>query len=75
MHVQASDNRLALGAIVSGCLTLVFVPIVLGPLALALAFLAKSRRQPLADVAVIAASIATLLGLTLFIVVVNGSSS
>ena len=65
MHAQDLDNRLAVGAIVSGCLSVLFVPFVVGPLALVLAFLAKSRRQPLASLAVITALAGTALGLAL----------
>jgi len=75
MDAESSGNRFALGAIVSGCLAVVFMPLVLGPLALALSGYAMFRRQPMANAAMCVALGGTCLGLLIFALVIRGTSS
>lgn len=61
---RTDSNAFAIGAIILGVLAVFFLPIVLGPIGIALAVMARNRGQSLATVALWVAIGGTVAGLT-----------
>ena len=59
------SNALSILAIIFGGVSLLFLPIIFGPIAIVLAIIAKSRKERLSTVALIISIVGTVVGFIL----------
>ena len=59
------SNALSILAIIFGGISLLFLPIIFGPIAIVLAIIAKSRKERLSTVALIISIVGTVVGFIL----------
>lgn len=64
-----SSSTFSIIAIVLGGLSLLFLPIILGPAAIILAVIAKSKQEKLATTALVVAILGTVVGIILGVII------
>lgn len=62
METNQSGNTFSIIAIILGALSLLFLPIIFGPIAIVLAIIAKNKSEKLSTVALVVAIVGTALG-------------
>jgi uncharacterized protein YacL len=62
-NTHSTGNTFSIIAIVLGALSLLFLPIVFGPIAIVLAIIGKSKKEKLSTVALVIGIIGTVIGM------------
>lgn len=64
-RAEARGNTLSIIGVVCGAVAFLFLPIVLGPVGLVLGFVARSKGERLANVAIIVSALGLIVGMVL----------